>query len=610
MAPKPFSACGTPHVPFTFHPAAQNVLTPRDHQAIDQAFDPHPVHHGGNYTWIGHVSGTLGALCGGVLGGRPGLLMGTSIGTMLAVPLRRLVLGMVDPCALGEQIFTMGEEMAIAGGTAILLGGLVMVGMTAAEKFNAWMAPITKRLRDRFKSKQSDPASFLGRVSGAWGHFKRWYKTGERVTTSGDVKQLRVLGRAIGGHTALRVVAGALAMVDVVHAGGELQINPADWSLDHWWGYGEAMYSANLLYSGLFGVNARGLDVAAPLSFVSYQLLRKIAGADFFSFEGLQWMQALYWRYLLEFGNWLQAVATYGRAYLRPDLREEIANSRGLTATTETGTVHVAPFNWLIDHTLGAVYRHLLPKFVKKIIRPTVSFPAGPLVKTKRAEGFWARVAQRLTVVEKYTDNDMMKPKHGPAGRVLTLLQTWLIIVPWQMLAAPLLGMKAVAWGANRTWKFLLWSVIGTPVKAGLGGDTAAAQLGGYGVGLVMDFVISMYYNARAGERHWAPDLHESLTKYESSTDPAERREIAAHVIDKIVGRQMTDWSATPLGGHEFNPDYLRTFVDEVGKMDPAERGAMEGVFGQLRESMAHGDLNPLEQRTTHILDAILHHGN
>lgn len=517
------------------------------------------------YRWVVDALGVVGAVTGGILFGVPGLIVGGALLAGGGVPLRRYLAARENPKAL-EGDLSAGAEIGVTAGATLLFGmvfgGLARVAQVAATRISAAVATrvaVTAARRPLVRKA----------LAHGWQPFKSWY-TGT-------------------GHVALRTVAGGVMAYDLTHdRNGNWE--PANFSLDTGLGFISSIYSANLVYSQVFGANMFGLDVAAPMSIATYQLIRVMAGAQATDLGNFNYNEASRFRYMNEFANIIQSTAIYGRAYLRPDLRMAIAANRGLTASMATGaqTIFprgVSPFGWLMDGTVGAVHR-ATPRAFRNVVKPTVAFAAGP---PQWAERFGPRIAARLTVVSGFKNNDMMKPDMGPAGRVLSLAQVWGLVVPYQMVAAPLLGMKGKEWGAHRLWKFTAWPLIGSPIQASFGGDTAVAKLVGFTVGMGMDGAITLFYNPRYEKREWAWDLRQSLAAYQNAKTEAEQEAISEYVLGKIYLRQMTDWDLKSFvagrGLRTFNQDYLRTLREELDGYGPQEKKAWEEISRRKRSS-------------------------
>ncbi len=536
------------------------------------------------YRWIVDVAGVAGALIGGVFFGVPGIIIGGTLLATASVPWRRFLTERENPQIL-ENDLSLGGEVAVTAGSSLLFGALFMgaAGLARIAGIRLGAAIAT-----RVASAAARRPIVQTTIKKGWEPFQEWY-----------------MGK---GHALFRGAATAAVVYDVTH---DKNGNPdiSNLSIDTGWGFAASLYSGNLIYGKFFGTNPFGLDAAAPLSFAAYQLFRTLAGANPFDLSDMNYNEALRFRYIAEFGNILQSTATYGRAYLRPDLREAIAVRRGLTASKETGTEKVSPFGWLADNTLGVAYRHAVPRFVKTVVRPTIHYPVGPLFNPPRWSGRWGRnVAQRLTIIKDFKRGDMMKPEYGEAGRLVALGQTWGLVVPWWLVGAPAVGMSRGEWGPNRYWKFTAWSLVGTPIKSGLGGDTVAAQAAGFGIGMIQDAVITQFYNPRYKKRHWEEDLHTSLARFHA--EPPQRDEIAAHIFDDIFCRQMTDWSLSEFvqgnGLHRFNGDYLETFATELAQMTPEEREIMQAVYENRLKAADAGRLSHRQKEGLTLLSDLL----
>jgi len=539
-----------------------------------------------DYRWVVDAAGITGAIIGGALGGPVGIILGGAIASALAVPLRRYLAERANPNALDNEM-SLGGEMAVTGGASLLFGiffmgaaGLARAMGTRVARFVATRAASAASSRFFAGKVAQKVTQTLGR---SWRSFKNLY--------------------VHNGHKVLRTGAGGAAVYDLVHdKKGELQWNPQNWSLDTGWGFAAAIYSGNWVYSKVFGANIFGLDTAAPMSIGTYQLLRVMAGAKPTEFGDFNYNEAIRFRYINEFANILQSAATYGRAYWRPDLRTSIAAERGLTASKNTGVQHITPFGRFVAEPLHFLYRHLVPNVFKTVIRPTVHFPVGPL--TTR---FGSKISERLMILKGFKGNDMMKPDFGDMGRVLSLAQVWGLVVPYQLFAAPLLGMKAGEWGAHRFWKFTAWPLIGNPIKAGLGGDTAFATGIGFIAGIIMDASITLFYNPRYAKKQWAWDLHESLAAYQKATLQEDRNKIADHVLDMFCS-QMTDWDLKSFvageGLNKFNPVYLKTFPGEVSA---DEQKILVEVYENRLRALKAGNLTTYETRGVQELRKILY---
>lgn len=536
-----------PHYPLWFSPVdpgkrvapkkKDKCITPKEEEPSE-------------YRWVVDVAGLAGAIGGGFFFGVPGAIVGGALLSSAAVPLRRFLAERKNPIALREEL-SPGAEMGVTAGASLLFGTL-FVGAAGLARFVA--TRVGAAVATRTAVAMAERPLLL----------RAWY-----------VQR---------GHIIFRLAAAGAMAYDLTHD-KQGRWEPANFSLDTGLGFVSSIYSMNLLYSKFFGVNVFGLDATAPMSIATYQLIRAIAGAKPFDLGDFNYDEAARFRYMNEFANILQNTATYGRAYLRPDLRGAIAAERGLTASKATGTEHVSPFGWLVDNALGVLYRRM-PNGFRKIIKPTVAFPVGSLMRRppKWAGRLGPKMVRRLTVVERFrNNNDMMKPIFGPAGRVLSLAQVWGLVVPYQYYAAPSLGMKGGQWGAHRFWKFTAWPLIGNPIQSSLGGDTAVAKLVGFSVGMGMDGAITLFYNPRYQKKEWAWDLHASLARYQSAATAEERGTIANHVVEDIFNRQMTDWSLKSLvsgkGLRKFNDAYLKTFRDEVEHSTPEEKSALEQIF-------------------------------
>ncbi|MBI5299121.1 MAG: hypothetical protein HY877_02335 [Deltaproteobacteria bacterium] len=534
-------------------------LPPRD-VFVSSAKIQNPVEKKPEYRWIVDVAGVVGAVVGFVFGGPVGAVVGGTIGAALAVPLRRFLAGTDpnDPNELG-----LAGETAITAGSSLLFGAIFM-GMGAvvrvfasrASAFFASRASSTLASRPLLRK----GVEILGK---AWTPFKEWY-----------VKK---------GHVPIRAAAAVPVVYDLTHnKNGKLDLT--DMSIDTPLGFATALYAGNGVYSKLFGSNVFGLDTAAPLSMASYQLFRLMAGAKASDFSDFNYNQALRFRYVAEIGNNIQSMMLYGKAYWDIDFRMEKAVQKGLTANTNTGT-KTKPLLAPAFDALAVAYRYLVPRPLKRIIRPTIDYPVGPLA----GSGLNPAMADRLTILTGFNGNDMMRPQFETGGRLVSLGQTWGVVVPWQFLSAPLLGMTPAQWGQNRFWKMTTWSYIGNPIKAGLGGDTSLAQWGGFATGMTIDAGVTVFYNPRADKKHWAWDLHESLAAFRQH--PEQQDAIADHVMNEIFNRQMTDWDLKSFvslkGLHRFNSKYLRTFDEEVAALSAEERESLEKIY---QKRLASGD--------------------
>lgn len=537
----------------------QSSFPPRD-VFVASAKIQNPVKKKPEYRWVVDVAGVVGAVVGFVLGGPIGAVVGGTIGAALAVPLRRFLAGTDpnDPNELG-----LAAETAITAGSSLLFGAIFM-GMGAVVRIFASRAGafFASRASSVLVSKPllRKGAEVFGKV---WTPVKEGY-----------VKK---------GHVPLRAVAIVPVAYDLTHnKNGKLDLT--DMSIDTPLGFAAALYAGNGVYSKLFGSNVFGLDTAAPLSMASYQLFRIMAGAKVLDFSDFNYNQALRFRYVAEIGNNIQSMMLYGKAYWDIAFRMEKAVQKGLTANSNTGT-KTKPLLAPVFDALAVAYRYLVPRPLKVIIRPTIDYPVGPLA----GSGLNPAMADRLTILSGFNGNDMMRPQFGTGGRLVSLAQTWGVVVPWQFLSSPLLGMTPAQWGQNRFWKMTTWSYIGNPIKAGLGGDTSLAQWGGFATGMTIDAAVTVFYNPRADKKHWAWDLHESLAAFEQH--PEQQPAIADHVMDEIFNRQMTDWDLKSFvsgnGLHRFNPDYLRMFDEEVTTLSVEERKNLEKVY---QKRLASGD--------------------
>lgn len=547
-----------------------------------------PKKKSSEYRWVVDVLGVAGAIGGGILFGVPGIIIGGALLATGGVPLRRWLAQRENPAVL-EKDLSLGGEMAVTGGASLLFGG-VFVGLAGVARIAATRLSTAVATRvAAHTARRTVVGRVLQKVAEGTQPFREWY-------VQGGSEPAR-----FGGHIPLRLGTGAVAAYDLAQDG----------SLDTTAGFVAAIYSGNLVYGRFFGTNPFGLDTAAPASVASYQLFRVLAGAKATDFSDFNYNEAFLFRYIAEFGNILQSSAAYGRAYWRPGLRPQMAREMGLVANTSTGTVQTSPFGWVMDQTLGRAYRsRFFPRWVRTVVRPSIRYPVGPLVNPHRFDvstrtGRWGQsVADRLTILRGFRNNDIMQPIYGPTGRLVKFGHVWGLVVPWWMWGAPVVGMSSGEWGPNRYWKLTAWSLIGAPVKDGLGGDTPVAQAVGFGIGMAIDAVVTQFYNPRYQKKHWEEDLHESLAAFQNH--PAQSDAMATHIFDEIFCRQMTDWSLRHWvqgeGLYEYNDDYLGTFNDVLKTLSSEERDAMEAIYQNRLQASASQKFSHRQQEGLAIL--------
>lgn len=546
----------------------------------DYSSEKKPEETPSEYHWVVVTAAVAGTVIGTVAtGGLLGAVLGGTLLATGAVPLRHYLAGLEDPQFDGKNP-SLVSEMIWTGGTQLFFGAAFGAIGAGASLVQAGGKGLLARVAGTVAGKNLAARPAVQAIKAGSEKFEDWYLR----------REMQVV---------LRSAAGAYATYDFV-TDKEGRFDPKHPSIDTFSGFVAALYAGNGLYSASFGANLYGLDAAVPMSLASYKLFRWLAGEGLTDFEGYNYNELLLWRYVAEGGDVVKNVATYGRAYLRPDLRAEIAAARGMTASQATGTRHVAPAAWVIDNTLGWLYRKS-PNILwyKNIIRPQVAYEPGP---PQWLASRYPGLAERLTVIREFKNNDMMKPVYGLSGRVTSIGYTWATNVPYWIFFAPAVGMSPGEWGPNRLLKFTLFPMFGKPVQDAFGGDTPVAKYGGFAVGLVIDYGVSQFYNARYKKKHWEKDLDQSLAAYQAALTPEEKNRIAKHILNDIFCRQMTDlsWKNLRLGKgyREFNLDYLSTFEEIIG-------GTNNEWIDNLETQAENGRLNKQESEAVILLTAM-----
>lgn len=419
--------------------------------------------------------------------------------------------------------------------------------------------------------------------------------------------------------TPLRLAAGAAALYDLGtnKAGGFA----FDGSLDTLPGTIGAILAFNWVFGKVVGTKLSGLDTAAPLSFAAFQLLRVMAGAAPTDMSHINFNEFFFFRFIAEFGNYLTLLPTLGRLYLRPDLRQALA--QGLGNQADPGVGESTDYGWIarqakvskwlppfvatalapleripkaplmglfLDSTVGALYRYVTSDKLKIALRPITlwnhptSHPNLQRLGRLFLKGHGGKA-----------QNDLMKPTFSQWGRFLTLAQGMAINVPYQGALAMLQGMTPSTWVMNRLSKMALWAYFGQPTKVRMGGDTPKAMMAGFAIGLCMDYGVTLFFNPRYEKREWAPEFHDALA--DVAADPQNSQilsQASARILDGIIVDHLTAWDLTDAANHAWNSGewriryyddkFVATLATEVEKLSPEERKALALVTESLKE--------------------------